>query len=176
MVQTRRLATPDDLPAIAALMGRAMAVLQAAFLTPEQVAASAASMGLDTQLIADRTYFLIEEDGALVGCGGWGKRATLYGGDHAALRDDTLLDPATDAARIRAMYTDPAHARRGIGRTILSLCEDAARAAGFRSIEMMATRSGEPLYTACGYAVVERVERMAPTGVAVPGAVMRKAL
>ncbi|WP_425231123.1 GNAT family N-acetyltransferase [Sphingomonas sp.] len=158
-------------------MDRAITALQQTFLTPDQIAASRASMGLDTQLIADRTYFLIEDEGALVGCGGWSRRATLYGGDHATgLRDASLLDPARDAARIRAMYTDPARARQGIGREVLALCENAARAAGFGRAQMMATLAGEPLYAACGYRVVERVERLAAIGVAVPGAIMEKAL
>ena len=177
MELTHRLAVPADAPAIAALMERAIVELQRPFLTPEQIAASTLTMGLDTQLIADGTYFAIEHDGTLVGCGGWSKRATLYGGNHsAALRDDRLLDPASEAARIRAMYTDPAQVRRGIGRLILQLCEQAARGAGFRRLEMMATAAGEPLYAACGYHVIERVERMSPDDVAVPGAVMGKSL
>ena len=177
MELTHRLAVPADAPAIAALMERAIVELQRPFLTPEQIAASTLTMGLDTQLIADGTYFAIEDDGALVGCGGWSKRATLYGGNHsAALRDDRLLDPASEPARIRAMYTDPAQVRRGIGRLILQLCEQAARGAGFRRLEMMATAAGEPLYAACGYHVIERVERMSPDDVAVPGAVMGKSL
>ena len=177
MELTHRLAVPADAPAIAALMERAIVELQRPFLTPEQIAASTLTMGLDTQLIADGTYFAIEHDGTLVGCGGWSKRATLYGGNHsAALRDDRLLDPASEPARIRAMYTDPAQVRRGIGRLILQLCEQAARGAGFRRLEMMATAAGEPLYAACGYHVIERVERMSPDDVAVPGAVMGKSL
>ena len=172
-----RLALQEDIPPIAALMARAIGELQTAFLSPAQVAASQESMGLDTQLIDDRTYFVIEENGVLVGCGGWSRRATLYGGDHAAdLRDDRLLDPAGEAARIRAMYTDPDHARRGIGRLILALCEDAARANGYSRLELMATAAGEPLYAACGYRVIERVERLSAIGVAVPGAVMTKRL
>ena len=174
---TYRLARQDDIPAIAALMVRAIEQLQGEFLSPEQIAASAESMGLDTQLIDDGTYFAIEERRALVGCGGWSRRATLYGGNHATdLRDDRLLDPAREAARIRAMYTDPAHARRGIGRLILELCEDAARAEGFARLELMATAAGEPLYSACGYRVIERAERLSANGVAVPGAVMGKCL
>ena len=177
MTFTPRLATETDLSAIAALMDRAIGELQAGFLSADQIAASRASMGLDTQLIADRTYWLVFEGERLAGCGGWSNRATLYGGDHAAgLRDPAPLDPATDPARIRAMYTDPAFVRRGIGRIVLGLCEDAARAAGFTRARMMATLAGEPLYRACGYTVVERVERMAATGVAVPGAVMEKSL
>ena len=172
-----RLAVEADISAITALMERAIAELQRPFLTPEQIAASRLSMGLDTQLIADGTYFAIADGAELVGCGGWSKRATLYGGNHSAqLRDDRLLDPSTEPARIRAMYTDPAHVRRGIGRLILALCEAAARDAGFQRLELMATAAGEPLYSACGYHVIERVARMADQGTAVPGAVMGKPL
>ena len=177
MELTNRLATAADAPAIAALMERAIAELQRPFLSAAQIAASRLSMGLDTQLIADGTYFAILDGAELVGCGGWSKRATLYGGNHSAqLRDDRMLDPATEPARIRAMYTDPAHVRRGIGRLILALCEAAARAAGFQRLELMATAAGEPLYTACGYHVIERVARMSDAGIAVPGAVMGKRL
>ena len=176
MSRTCRPAIDADLPAIAALMDRAIGTLQAGFLSPDQIAASRSSMGLDTRLIADGTFFVVEQDGRLIGCGGWGKRATLYGGDHAAVRDDALLDPATDAARIRAMYTDPDNARQGVGREILRHCEAAARAAGFGRTEMMATMAGEPLYAACGYRVLRRVERLSATGIAVPGAIMGKAL
>ena len=172
-----RLATAADAGAIAALMERAIAELQRPFLNAEQIAASRLSMGLDTQLIADGTYFAIVDEGALVGCGGWSKRATLYGGNHSAeQRDNRLLDPAREPARIRAMYTDPAQVRRGVGRLILTLCEEAARNAGFQRLELMATAAGEPLYAACGYHVIERVERMSGEGIAVPGAVMGKAL
>ncbi len=176
-VFSHRLAQTADIPAIGALMARAINQLQTAFLTPQQITASAESMGLDTQLIDDGTYFVIEADGQLVGCGGWSRRATLYGGNHSTdLREDRLLDPASEAARIRAMYTDPGHVRRGIGRLILSLCEAAARDAGFARLELMATAAGEPLYVACGYRVIERAERLSTNGVAVPGAVMGKAL
>ncbi len=177
MELTHRLAAASDTDAIAALMDRAIAELQRPFLNAEQIAASRLSMGLDTQLIADGTYFAISDGEHLVGCGGWSKRATLYGGNHSAeLRDNRLLDPACEPARIRAMYTDPAHVRRGIGRMILALCEEAARTADFKRLELMATAAGEPLYSACGYQVIERVERMSGEGVAVPGAVMGKTL
>ena len=177
MELTHRLANASDIPAIAAVMERAITELQRPFLSPAQIAASRLSMGLDTQLIVDGTYFAIMDGGELVGCGGWSRRATLYGGNHSAeLRDDRVLDPAHEPARIRAMYTDPAHARRGIGRLILALCEAAARAAGFQRLELMATAAGEPLYVVCGYHVIERVERMSGEGIAVPGAVMGKAL
>ena len=178
---THRLATPADLEALRAVMALAIAELQKGFLTDEQIAASNAVMGLDTQLIADGTYFIVEADGpdgkAIAGCGGWSHRATLYGGDHSKdLRDPAPLDPATDAARIRAMYTHPAFARRGVGRLVMTLCEDAARAAGFRRAEMMATLSGEPLYRACGYEVIERIAAPGPNGAQVPLIRMGKAL
>jgi len=166
---THRLATPADLESLRAVMALAIAELQKGFLSPEQIAASNAVMGLDTQLIADGTYFIVEEDGRIAGCGGWSHRATLYGGDHSKdLRDPASLDPAVDAARIRAMYTHPDFARRGVGRLVMTLCEDAARAAGFARAEMMATLSGEPLYRACGYTPIERIEAPGPDGVAVP--------
>ena len=150
---TIRVAHADDADAIAALMDLAIAELQKGFLTPEQIEASRAGMGLDRQLIDDGTYFCVEEEGVLVGCGGWSRRATLYGGNHSAGRDARLLDPATERARIRAMYTHPAHTRKGVGRLILQTAEDAARAEGFGALEMAATQAGRPLYLACGYAV-----------------------
>ncbi|MBN8808146.1 MAG: GNAT family N-acetyltransferase [Sphingomonas sp.] len=173
-----RTATADDIPTIGALMDRAIDALQRDFLTPDQVAASRHAMGLDTQLIADGTYVVVEDgEGRIVGCGGWSWRATLYGGDHnAGLRDAAPLDPARDPARIRAMYTDPDFVRRGIGRIVLAANEAAARAAGFGRAELMATLAGEPLYLACGYAPIERVDRMAAEGVAVPGVRMGKTL
>ena len=174
---TLRIATLDDLAALRALMAEAIALLQRDFLDPAQIAASHAVMGLDTMLVRDGTYFRVDEGDVLAGCGGWSRRATLYGGDHSTgLRDPALLDPAQDAARIRAMYTAPAFARRGIGRMILARCEAAARAEGFRRAEMMATLAGEPLYRACGYAVIERTASSPVDGVAVPLVRMGKAL
>lgn len=173
---TTRWATEADLPALSALITLAIDTLQAEVLTPEQVIASRAVMGLDTQLVADGTYLVAERDGVLAGCGGWSRRATLYGGDHStALRDPVLLDPARDPARIRAMYTHPAFVRQGVGRRILAGCERAAAAHGFREAELMATLSGLPLYGAAGYRACERVEAMVGD-VAVPLVRMRKAL
>lgn len=174
---THALATEDDLPALRALMTRAIEELQQGFLSPEQVAASHQIMGLDTQLVKDRTYFMILDEGALVGCGGWSFRATLFGGDDSIVAREPLpLDPAKDAAKIRAMYVDPAHARRGIGKRIMALCEDAARAAGFARTELMATLAGLPLYKACGYTQIEAVEATSREGVKVPIIRMGKAL
>lgn len=152
-----RLADEGDLPTLHALMARAIAELQTGFLSPEQVAASATMMGLDSRLIADRGYFLAEIGGVVAGCGGWSRRATLYGGDHSPGRDARLLDPATEPARIRAMYTHPDFTRRGVGRAILAACEAAARAAGFGHAELMATLAGVPLYRAAGFAAIEDV-------------------
>lgn len=173
-----RTATDADIPAIAALMERAIGALQRDYLTPEQVEASRLSMGLDTQLIADGTYVVVEDEaGRIVGCGGWSYRATLYGGDAGAVaRDAAVLDPTKDPARIRAMYTDPDFTRRGIGRMVLAANEAAARAAGFTRAELMGTLAGEPLYRACGYETIERVDSMADRGVAVPGVRMGKVL
>jgi len=152
MLSIRR-AEASDAEAIAHLMDLAIAELQKGFLSPEEIEASRAGMGLDGQLIEDGTYFCVEEDGVLVGCGGWSRRATLYGGNHSAGRDARLLDPATERGRIRAMYTHPDHTRKGIGRLILETAEEAACAEGFRALEMAATMSGKPLYLACGYAI-----------------------
>ncbi len=149
-----RLATADDVPAIRALMALSIDRLQRDFLPPELVAASHAVMGLDAQLIADRTYVVVEAAGRLAGCGGWSRRATLFGGDHAAVRDDALLDPGRDPARIRAMYTHPDHARRGIGRLVLGWAETAAAAEGFARAELAATLAGVPLYATCGWTAI----------------------
>ena len=154
---THRLARRDDVAALRALMDASIAELQRGFLDDDQIAASRAIMGLDTQLIDDGTYYVVECDGEIAGCGGWSRRATLYGGDHSSARDASLLDPDKDAARVRAMYTHPSHARKGIGRLILSLCEVAARTEGYSAVQLMATMSGVPLYTACGYEPAERI-------------------
>ncbi len=155
---TYRLARRDDTAALAVLIETAIARLQREFLSEAQIAASRALMGLDTQLIDDGGYFLVELDGELAGCGGWSRRATLYGGDHSPGRRSTLLDTARDAARIRAMYTAPEFARRGVGTLILTLCEAAAAAEGFARVELVATLSGLPLYTARGYAPINAFE------------------
>ncbi len=160
-------------------MDLAIGELLKGFLTPEQVAVSRSIMGLDRTLIADGTYFLIHdiETCALVASGGWSRRATLYGGDHStAQRNAALLRIGEDAARIRAMYTHPGFTRRGLGRYMLAICEEAARAAGFSRVELMATLAGEPLYRACGYQEIERIISASVDGVDVPGLRMGKAL
>ena len=163
------------MPVLRGLAAASIAELQHDFLRPDQIVASHAIMGIDTRLVADGTYFVVEDDGAVAGCGGWSRRATLYGGDHTSGRDDALLDPTTDPARVRAMYTHPRWVRRGVGRLILSLCEDAAAVEGFRTLELMATLAGRPLYAACGFLPVEEIEDTS-TGIAVPVVRMRKTI
>jgi GNAT superfamily N-acetyltransferase len=173
---THRLATPADMPDLQQLMTASIRDLLPQFLTPEKVEASFAVMGVDSQLIADGTYFILEENGAMAGCGGWSRRATLFGHNHTAGRDARLLDPASEAARVRAMYTAPGFVRRGVGRKILELCEAAARAEGFTRTELGATMGGEPLYRACGYEEIERMDVPTPGGVTVPITRMGKVL
>jgi GNAT superfamily N-acetyltransferase len=155
---TSRLAVSADVPALTALMEAAIVELQRAFLDEVQIASSRAIMGIDTELIDDGTYFVVESGADVAGCGGWSRRNTLYGGNQTPGRDSNLLDPSVDAARVRAMYTNPTYARRGVGRLILSLCERAAAAEGFSKLELMSTLSGEPLYTAYGFRPLERLE------------------
>jgi GNAT superfamily N-acetyltransferase len=153
---TYRFAVLADLPALRALMDASIGVLQRGFLTDAQIASSRLIMGLDTQLIEDGTYFVVTIEDALAGCGGWSRRNTLYGGDHSPGRNAALLDPRTDAARVRAMYTSPDYARRGVGRLILSLCEQAAAREGFSRVELAGTLSGVPLYTQAGYKAIRK--------------------
>ncbi len=171
MSLTNRLATAADEPALSALMTLAIEQLQSAYLTAAQVQASHGFMGLDRRLIGDRTYFVGEADGAIAGCGGWSRRATAYGGDHTAGRDDRMLDPATEAAKVRAMYTHPDHVRKGVGTTILALCEAAARQEGFAALELSATMAGVPLYRSFGFIDVRPFEDSG-----VPMILMRKAI
>jgi GNAT superfamily N-acetyltransferase len=171
-----RTAVEADIAALRPLMDVAIGELLRPFLSPDQIEASREIMGLDTQLIADRTYFVVESAGLAVGCGGWSRRATLFGGDHSGGRDSALLDPGREPARVRAMYTRPGWERRGIGRLVLERCEFEAAAAGFSACEMAATLSGEPLYSACGYRAIARFEAPTSAGLAIPLVRMRKEL
>lgn len=173
MALTSRLARREDMPALLRLVATAIEELQKEFLDDAQIESSRSIMGVDTQLIDDGTYFVVEVDGQVAGCGGWSRRATLYGGDHSSGRDPALLDPRRDPAKVRAMYTHPVFARRGVGRLILSLCEAAAAAEGFASLELMATLSGRPLYEAAGFVPIEHLEDSAG-GTPVPLVRMRK--
>jgi GNAT superfamily N-acetyltransferase len=166
---TTRLATLDDVEEIEGLIQRSMWSLGARDYTPVQVTSVLKyAMGVDTQLIRDGTYFVVIEPATsrIVGAGGWSFRKMLHGGDGAKQPgDEARLDPATAAARIRAFFVDPAHARRGIARVLLDLCETKAREAGFTRMELAATLTGVNLYRACGFAVIERVESALPDGV-----------
>lgn len=154
-----RKATERDLWSIERVMRASLADIGRGYYDERQVAAAIAWIARpDRQLIDDGTYFVIEQDSRVVACGGWSRRGKLYAGSAASGGEGRLLDPSKDAARVRAMFVDPRYARRGLGRAILDACEDAARQAGFRRVELMAMLSGEELYAACGYEVVEEVE------------------
>ena len=147
-----RKATLADLSRLEALIARSARGLSTDDYRPSQVeGALRGAFGVDTQLISDQTYFVAEEDGRFVGCGGWSFRSTLFGGDARAGRDSSTLDPRTQAAKIRAFFVDPADARRGIGSLLLERCEREARAHGYSRVELMATLPGVKLYAARGY-------------------------
>ncbi len=185
-----RLAEDCDVPALRQLIEMSVRQLQAGDYSPVQLErALQAVYGVDTQLIADRTYFVAEERPdksqtgetaaaapTIVGCGGWSRRRTLYGGDQFAAREDSLLDPARDAAKIRAFFVHPRWARRGIGGMILQACEAAAVGQGFHRLEMGATLTGVPFYRAKGYMELERVEAQLGEGLTLPIVRMGKEL
>jgi GNAT superfamily N-acetyltransferase len=155
---TIRPAVPADIPVLTSLIAASVRELQAQDYTSSQLEGALASVyGVDTQLIADATYFVAEVDGIIVACGGWSKRKTLVGGDHCEGREDSLLDPARDAAKIRAFFVHPEWARRGIGTRVLEACESAAVAEGFTRFEMGATLTGVALYKARGYREIEKI-------------------
>ena len=177
---THRLAQTADTQTIINLMQASIAENMKDFMSDAEIKAAQETMGLDTTLIEDQTYFIIEteKDGetVAVGCGGWGKRRTLYGGNHTKGRDDSFADPAVDAARIRAMYTHPDWTRKGIGALLLDLGEQAAREAGFKTIELGSTLPGEPLYRARGYVEYDRDIQTAENGSTNVIIAMRKTL
>jgi GNAT superfamily N-acetyltransferase len=155
---TLRQAVPADVPALRVLIDASVRKLQAGDYTSAQIEGALQSVyGVDSQLIADGTYFVVEAESVIVGCGGWSKHKTLFGGDHWAGREDSLLDPHRDAAKIRAFFVHPDWVRRGIGSMILDACEKAATAAGFTRFEMGATLTGVPLYRARGYVALENI-------------------
>ncbi len=163
MIVVRR-AVSDDIPTLRALIDASVRGLQAHDYSAAEIERALATVyGVDTQLIADGTYWVAEEDG-IVGCGGWSQRATLFGGDQYAKREDSLLDPRKDAAKIRAFFVHPDHARRGIGTKILDACESAAREAGFTRFEMGATLTGVPFYEKKGYTALDRIRVPLPDG------------
>ncbi|SNS48324.1 Acetyltransferase (GNAT) family protein [Granulicella rosea] len=173
-----RLAEPADISALNALIEQSIRGLQTNDYTPAQIeGALGHALGLDTQLIADRHYFVAEsEDGRLAACGGWSNRRTLFGSDHGPCREDDFLDPAVDAAKIRAIFVHPEFARQGLGSRMLAHCEAAAVAAGFRRFEMGSTMTGIALYRLKGYADGELVQVPLPNGEHLPILRMTKAL
>jgi GNAT superfamily N-acetyltransferase len=159
---TLRLADPSDVPQITKLIELSVGMLQSQDYSQQQRDGALGTVfGVDTQLIADGTYYLavLPVDGRelLAGCGGWSKRKTLFGSDHGPDRTNELLDPTKEAAKIRAFFVHPDWARRGIGTLILNACEQAGREAGFHRFEMGATLTGVPMYAARGYTEVERI-------------------
>lgn len=172
-----RTAQHTDIPALQDLISRSGNALSVGYYSPAQADAITRHVfGVDTQLIHDQTYFVVDHDERIVGCGGWSKRRTLFGGDQTKLGPDPLLDPATDPARIRAFFVDPSMARRGLGRQLMSACVLAARQAGFGSLELVSTMPGEPLYLASGFVILERFELDLPGNIQVPLSRMRMAL
>jgi GNAT superfamily N-acetyltransferase len=165
MPLTTRLATFNDVPQLMELIAISVRGLSTDYYTPAQIESSIKYIfGVDSQLIIDGTYYVAQIDDIIVGCGGWSKRNTLYGGDQHKKIEDPLLDPAQDAARIRAFFVHPDFARKGIGRHIINVCETAAKEHGFTSFELGATLPGVPLYTAMGYEPVKRVDAVLPDG------------
>jgi GNAT superfamily N-acetyltransferase len=177
-----RLATTADIPALRGLIDKSVRILQREDYSAEQLdAALGTAYGVDTQLIADETYYVVEVVGGtsekvLAACGGWSMRKTLYGSDHGPYRDNSMLDPARDAAKIRAFFVHPEWTRRGIASLILKTCEDAAYARGFRRFEMGATLTGVPMYAARGYAQGEQIEVPLPNGMSLTVVRMSKTL
>ena len=173
-----RLARLEDIPALEELIPLSARSLQTPHYSPAQIQAALGPVfGVDRQLIHDETYFVAEGGGRVVGCGGWSKRKSLYGGGEARKMEDCgELDPALDPARIRAFFVHPEWARQGIGRGILAGCEQAMKNAGFQTAELVATLAGEPLYASCAYKTAERFAIPLPGGLSLPVVRMNKTL
>jgi len=173
-----RPATPDDVPALNVLIERSARELSRGFYDAREIESAIRHVfGVDTTLVNDRTYFVVEDGARLLGCGGWSRRRALYGGDQRPVGSvDAWLDPAIDAARIRAFFVAPEAARRGVGRVLLEACTVAAQQAGFGTLELMATLPGVPFYRTQGFVDVEPVTDVLPDGVALRFVRMRRAL
>lgn len=175
MPVTTRIATLEDIPQLNELIALSVRGLSTEYYTPNQIESAIKYIfGVDTQLIIDSTYYIAEADDVIVGCGGWSKQNTLYGGDQHKEIEDPLLDSKLDAARIRAFFVHPDYARQGIGRQIINVCEAAAVSAGFNSFELVATLPGVPLYTVMGYVAIERIDAPLPDGEVLGIVKMRK--
>jgi len=172
-----RLARGTDIPALRELIERSVRNLQAAFYSTAQMEGALGSVfGVDRQLIRDQTYFVVEQERVLLACGGWSKRASLFGSDHDRAAEDALLDPRTSSARVRAFFVHADYSRRGLGRTILLACEEAMEAAHFSSAELVATLPGVAFYRAFGYEPGERYEVPLANGLRLPVVKMGKKL
>jgi N-acetylglutamate synthase-like GNAT family acetyltransferase len=170
-----RLAREEDVPALERLLTLSAQILQAPYYSRDQIAAALGPVfSVDRQLIRDGTYFVVEHDRQIIGCGGWSKRKALYGGDASRTEDDAVLDPTRDAARVRAFFIHPGWSRRGVGSSIMKSCEQAIAQAQFQRVEIVATLAGEPLYSAFGYAVTERYEIPLSNGLGLPVVRMAK--
>jgi N-acetylglutamate synthase-like GNAT family acetyltransferase len=177
MDYTIRKATLSDRPAIAELIAASARGLSRADYSDAQIEGAIKTVfGVDSALILDETYYVAEREGQLLGCGGWSKRKTLFGGDQFAARDAGELNPQTEPAKIRAFFIHPDHARKGIARALLSTCESAARAGDFRALELMSTLPGIKLYQACGYSGSESYELSVGDAVSIRLVPMRKEL
>jgi len=172
-----RAATRDDVAEITRVMIASLREIGRLSYDERQVASSLVYLAVpDAQLIDDGTYFVAVDGGAIVGCGGWSRRRKTHAGSGHSDEDDALLDPEREPARIRAMFVDPPFARRGIGRQILELCERRAAAEGFRRLQLVAMRSGEAMYRACGYAPIGDAPVRLEDGVVLECTLMEKAL
>jgi len=175
---TVRLAACQNVDVLQQLIAESVRVLSVSYYNQRQIESALQHIfGVDTQLILDGTYYVAQQGEKIVACGGWSKRRALYGGDQMKPNAaDPLLDPATEAARIRAFFVHPQWARQGIGRRVLGVCEEAARTAGFKRLELVATLPGEPLYSALGYVVLGRIALAMPGGESLPALRMGKSL
>jgi len=165
MSMTIRCATTDDIPVLQQLIALSARGLSVGYYTAAQTESAIKYVfGVDTQLVADQTYFVVEDEEGIVACGGWSKRNTLFGGDQYKTKVDPLLDPAIDAARIRAFFVHPGKARRGVGQLLINACEQAAIADGFTRMQMGATLPGVPFYAKMGYVEIEKIDLPFPDG------------
>jgi GNAT superfamily N-acetyltransferase len=173
-----RLAVEADIPAISGLIPLSVRGLQGDVYSGVQMesAIHCGVFAVDRQLIRDGTYFVVEDEGRIVGCGGWSKRRSNYGGDSGRSGTDPEIDPRTEPARIRAFFVHPGSARQGIGRSIMEACEAAVAAAGFRDVTISATLTGESLYASFGYKAVDRFDIPLPGGIPLPCVRMARSL
>jgi len=172
-----RTAGERDIPSIAGLIPLSVRGLQGTFYSRAQMEAALGGVfSVDRQLIRDGTYFVVEDAGRIVGCGGWSRRRSTCGGDGGRVGEDPEIDPLTEPARIRAFFVHPDWARRGIGRSLMAACEKAVVAAGFRDVTIASTLTGESLYASFGYRAVERYDADLPGGLVLPCVRMTRVL